>query len=1355
MRNQLLSVFIAFILYPGFIMGNDRQFSFDAFPYLDQLPSNSIRRVFQDSEGYIWFGTLDGLCRYDAYGVKMFRSDLNNPDLLTNNEILSIAEDHDNKLWIGTWEGLNILDRKTMKIKPFPHEAIRHTSVNALLCDSSGNMWIGCQNGLYKYNPKTSDMRSFSYKEHDLTTVSGTNINSVYEDAEKNIWIMTWKNGLSLYDRKTDTFKRFPPVGKNNNPFRLYQDKNLNYWLCTWNDGLFSFDPELASNQMYTSRPVGNNFSQDAFFSIVQDDKYGYLWLISLTGIHVLDIKSKENPVSINVSGYVKHTNNTFSEIIKDKNGHLWIGAFGDGPFLINLDKPAVKTYPLESIITKLGSYPRVVCILEDQDGLMWLGLDRKNGCFMDRKTNKSTLFSDIPALSEMDKLQINCIQRIESLDEYWIGYNNSAIDRIKKINGKINLVERFDMSLSAMGEFGTELIREDKEGNIWIVSDHQVMLKERGKTPSLVADIFYVSNIVFSENNEVWIASGQNGIFVFSKNNNNKYRQIAHYGKENFVLKTNNISALCGRPGGNIWIGTKDGRIIKYNIHTKSFEDQTTLCSMTGESILNILEDDMQNIWISSPKKITRFNTATEVSSYFATLDNSLLVNTFLPGSCFASHSGEVFFGGNKGFCSFLPEKENTSSNALNKVLISDIKVNNRSIYETGSRSQFDKSKLTINPTDKNIEIIFSSLDYISASKIQYAYQMEGVDNSWIFGSNRRFATYNNLEKGHYKFKVKCTDENGVWNESYTWLEVYKKPAFYETRWAYLLYFILFAAACIAIYKFFAYRMKMKNQLDISRIEKEKSEELTQTKLRYFTNISHELLTPLTIISCLIEEMRKHGNAPSREYSIMKSNINRLKRLLQQILDFRKVESGNLKLKVSEGDIVAFIRDICYQNFTPLIGDKQIKFAFSFNQPTIYSYFDADKIDKVVFNLLSNAFKYTDAGGEIQVSVNTITREQIQFVQVEVSDTGRGIAPEDLSEIFNRFFHNKLADFGESNGIGLSLTKELIELHHGTIKVESSLHVGTSFLFNIPQHENAYSMEEKAFSEALLMEEYEAYAEGENTEEQKKEQSPEYIKEDINLLIVEDNEDLRVVINNILSNRYNVFMAENGQEGLDFVQNNDVDIVVSDVMMPVLDGLELCRQIKNDVSTSHIEVLLLTAKNSIDDRIACYNAGADGYISKPFEIGILEAKINSLVKNKKQRYNEFKTNMELNISGMDYPSLDEVFLKNAMKCIEDHFSDYDYNLNKFAEDLNMSKASLYRKFKSLIGLSPIEFIRNVRLKHSCQLLKQQSGSISDVAYAVGFSDPKYFTSCFKNEFGVTPSEYIKANTSTELRPFD
>ena len=590
----------------------------------------------------------------------------------------------------------------------------------------------------------------------------------------------------------------------------------------------------------------------------------------------------------------------------------------------------------------------------------------------------------------------------------------------------------------------------------------------------------------------------------------------------------------------------------------------------------------------------------------------------------------------------------------------------------------------------------------------------------------------------------MKTTDTTGLWSNYIAEIQVSKEPAFYETWWAYMFYVVLVILSLYLFYRRMKRRLQLRHELKIAQIDREKSEELVQTKLRYFTNISHDLLTPLTIITCLIDDAEMTNGSRISQLSMIRSNVNKLRRLLQQILDFRKVESGNMKLSVSKSDIVSFIDDVCKVNFAPLIRKKSQTFTFSTEDKHLIAYFDRDKIDKIVSNLLSNACKYTSEGGEIKLIMKSYQNAEHTHLRIQVVDTGEGIAPDDLENIFERFYTANKGDESESNGIGLSLTKDLVELHHGTIEVESELTKGSTFTVDFPIDKDSYQENELITGETSVNDKKAAMIfEHEDLDESGVVEDAQ--TNDNHLLLVEDNEELLYLMEKILSRQYHVLVAKNGLEALDIIKDNEIDIIISDVMMPEMDGLELCRNIKSNLETSHIPVILLTAKNTAEDRIECYNAGADGYISKPFELKILEARINNFIIHKKSKQEEFRTNVEVDIDSLETSSIDKDFLDKVVSVIKSNMAEGDFDVVQLADALAVSKSSLYRKMKIATGLSPIEFIRNIRLKHGSQLLKNKSMSIAEVAYECGFSNPKYFATCFKEDFGVTPKEYQKS----------
>lgn len=623
----------------------------------------------------------------------------------------------------------------------------------------------------------------------------------------------------------------------------------------------------------------------------------------------------------------------------------------------------------------------------------------------------------------------------------------------------------------------------------------------------------------------------------------------------------------------------------------------------------------------------------------------------------------------------------------------------------------------------------------------------MDGVDDDWVYvRGDRQFAFYNQLPKGKRTFYLKTTDVNGLWSNYIAEVQVFKQPAFYETLWAYLFY-IVFTLLCLY---FFYHRMKrriqLRHELRIAQIDKEKSEELVQTKLRYFTNISHDLLTPLTIITCLIDDAEMTNGSRISQLTMIRSNVNKLRRLLQQILDFRKVESGNMKLSVSKSDVISFIDDVCKVNFTPLMRKKNQTFTFLTEDRHLMAYFDRDKLDKIVSNLLSNACKYTANGGDIKLIVDSYWESEYHHLRIQVVDTGEGIAPADLENVFKRFYTINKGDESESNGIGLSLTKDLVELHHGTINVESELGKGSTFTVDLPINKDSYQ-EDELISEHISVNgiNTDLILEKEELIDSKVGEGEDMQIADVHLLLVEDNEELLFLMEKILSKHYHVLIAKDGLEALNVIKDNEIDIIISDVMMPEMDGLEFCRALKSNLETSHIPIILLTAKNTVEDRIECYNAGADGYISKPFELKILEARINNFIMHKKNKQEEFRSNVEVNIDSLEPSSMDKEFLDKVISVIKSNMSEGDFDVVQLADALAVSKSSLYRKMKIATGLSPIEFIRNIRLKHGSQLLKDKSISVAEVAYECGFSNPKYFATCFKEEFGVTPKEYQKS----------
>ena len=891
---------------------------------------------------------------------------------------------------------------------------------------------------------------------------------------------------------------------------------------------------------------------------------------------------------------------------------------------------------------------------------------------------------------------------------------------------------------------------RVDSNHNLWVGTTKGILVKPAKEKILQDTKFPFVDIIGIREGKDgsLWISTRKQGVYnaKISSDLTLEEKNLRNLKTHAEGVISDNIGAICVDDNGLVWMGSQDGDVFTYDPQTNKVENLSDMFDMLEEGIFNIITDQLGHIWISTNKRVIEYDPKNGGIMDYSTMTD-VMVNSFMPNSYYKTRSGKILYGGNKGISVFTPYDHLSDNPRRIRTMVSDVKIDGVSslLEKNNQRFNLRSQIISLNAGDKNIEIDFSSLNYAFPDKIKYAYKMDGVDDDWVYvRGDRQFAFYNQLPKGKRTFYLKTTDVNGLWSNYIAEVQVFKQPAFYETLWAYLFY-IVFTLLCLYLfYHRMKRRIQLRHELRIAQIDKEKSEELVQTKLRYFTNISHDLLTPLTIITCLIDDAEMTNGSRISQLTMIRSNVNKLRRLLQQILDFRKVESGNMKLSVSKSDVISFIDDVCKIHFTPLMRKKNQTFTFLTEDRHLMAYFDRDKLDKIVSNLLSNAYKYTANGGNIKLIVDSYWESENHHLRIQVVDTGEGIAPADLENVFKRFYTINKGDESESNGIGLSLTKDLVELHHGTINVESELGKGSTFTVDLPINKDSYQ-EDELISEHIsangintdLILEKEALADsqvGEDTQ-----------IADVHLLLVEDNEELLFLMEKILSKHYHVLIAKDGLEALNVIKDNEIDIIISDVMMPEMDGLEFCRALKSNLETSHIPIILLTAKNTVEDRIECYNAGADGYISKPFELKILEARINNFIMHKKNKQEEFRSNVEVNIDSLEPSSIDKEFLDKVISVINSNMSEGDFDVVQLADALAVSKSSLYRKMKLATGLSPIEFIRNIRLKHGSQLLKDKSISVAEVAYECGFSNPKYFATCFKEEFGVTPKEYQKS----------
>lgn len=1103
-----------------------------------------------------------------------------------------------------------------------------------------------------------------------------------------------------------------------------------------------------------------SSLSDNIVYDIAEDINTHTLWVGTRSGLSILRLDESSSFINYK-SGKSDYRipSDEVNSIMRDSQKNMWIGAIGGGVLMADTRQPAFALHTLNFGDEDIP-VTSVRTLFADSDQNLWIGVGTYGLARREYVTGELKMYSHIPEFSGVKDLPslFAVVQRKKSGD-IWFGMYNGGIYVYRKGEKVKHLTTKNSAFLTSDC---VSALYEDYEGNCWVGTRGGIGVRLSDGTDyrfetmnfndSLSAGWIYVRDIVQDMDNSVWLATSNFGVIHITGDvRQPSTLKYENYSFHNRKLITNTVLCMHIDRFGRLWAGTEGGGLYLYNRSTGQFEEKTRTYSIPGDVIVSIEEDKSGNLWLGTVSGLVKLYVAAvgnDFSTRIYTSADGLQDNFIVNSSC--SRDGELFFGGHKGYNSFFPDKMEIPSQETN-FLITDIKIFNHSFKNLPVELQQKISPVMPTYTSKielpykynNFSIEFAALTYKNPELNRYAYRLQNFDRDWQYtDADRRFAYYNNLPSGTYTFQLKATNENGEWSGYVREFTVVVLPPFWATWWAYLLYMVLVLVIGVLIYRTIKKRILLQNALRLREMEKAKAEELNHAKLQFFTNITHELLTPLTIISATVDELKTQAPSHNDLYTVMNSNIQRLIRLLQQILEFRKAETGNLKLRVSPGDLAAFVRTGT-ESFKPLVKKRKIHFSLLCDPESIVGYFDIDKLDKIMYNLLSNAAKYNKEDGFIQVTLS-YDEEDREFVLLRVKDNGKGISREKQATLFKRFYEGDYRKFNTiGTGIGLSLTKDLVTLHGGTISVESEVDHGTEFIVRIPI-ERSYYDEEQIDDEVISLRQ--TAIDYEDTPEDVIAEVQELATKANSILLVEDNEELLNLMTKLLGREYNVFTAENGKEGIIVLENEDVDLIVSDIMMPEMDGIEFCKYVKGHLEISHIPVILLTAKNKEEDRAEAYEIGADAFISKPFNLTVLHARIRNLLKYKARMAHDFKNQIVFEVKDLNYTSLDEDFIQRAINCVNNHLEDPNFDQAQFADEMLTSKSTLYKKLKSLAGLNTSSFIRNVRLKAACRIMEEKGINIrvSELAYAVGFNDPKYFSSCFKKEFGMLPSEYIE-----------
>lgn len=955
---------------------------------------------------------------------------------------------------------------------------------------------------------------------------------------------------------------------------------------------------------------------------------------------------------------------------------------------------------------------------------MFWFTQERYGVCIYDAATDRLRHYTDCPKAGMLPLGNVTNLTASKMEGSVWgVLYPfSSSIVRLHQDNMEISQEIRINLNEVVRQPGHVVSMLEDKKQDLWIGTNRGLFVYRTGtgNLEMIDSELGSVNGIVQANDGKIWFAVADKGL-GFMKND----------GQYELFPSAKDFMCMDVSSDGKLWLGTGLGEVLQFDTQLKTLSDHSMSCGMKGDFINQIVVDTYNHIWIVTNQMLKEYNPNNGAYRSYATNDLQLSLSRFMEKSVYYDRkAGEIFFGGVSGFISIAPSQALESIPEQIATHITDMRVKGKSIRKEISPG----NSIRLSPDSQDLEISFSTLSYCGLEQIRYTYRLVGVDKDWIYlnpGENKAF--YNKLSKGTYTFQVKATDKNGLWSNQITELEIYRLPAFYETWWAYLIY-ICISLGLIALF-FYLYIRQMKRENNKKLVD-----EMTQLKLRYFTNVSHELLSPLAVLSCLAGSIRSSDKEDKKYVDMMLANIKRLKALLQQILDLRRIDNKKMELSVSYGDVLAFLKELCKDSFSIMMSEKQINFSLVAEEDSVKGFFDRDKLDKIVSNLLSNAYKYTPSGKSVFLSVGTKYAGGHEYLVLKVGDEGIGISSKEQDKIFVRFYNNKNSKPGLSNGIGLSLTKELVELHHGHIALKSALGKGSTFTIEIPLDKECYLSDEYCkMSEPVLSETSELEPSGE-----------ENLRE--TLLLVEDNRELLYLMKDIFAEDYRVLMAENGREAWESIRKNGVNIVVSDIMIPEMDGIELCRHIKNDTATSHIIVVLLTAQISMENEITSYELGADDYVSKPFEPDVLKVRLKNLLNKRKQIQANSKNNPSIGmISKIDFTSLDEQLIEKAIKVVERNLSEPEFDVVALASELGMSRSTLARKIKGITGKTPLDFIKDIKMKHACQMLKNKRMSIAEVVVALGYNDHKYFAASFREVYGMTPSEYQKKAEEIEI----
>jgi signal transduction histidine kinase/ligand-binding sensor domain-containing protein/CheY-like chemotaxis protein/AraC-like DNA-binding protein len=1362
------------------------EINFKHISYKEGLVQSPISGFLQDDKGFIWFGNLKGLTRYDGYEFKVYAHDESDENSISHNRvnvvyqdsrkniwvgtanglnlynrysetftdidvreikggrnyISSIVEDNSGNLWIGTLGGLKLLDKKNQKLLDLPKkdnkQALIYEPIYSLFIDKKNIIWVGTSEGLRKFNPNLKRFEQLPSSFLEKANFLNSRILVTKEDVQGNLWFGTEISGVFKYDRKLNRVTNYLNSPENNNSLSSNWVRDIlvvdhqTIWFATRN-GISSLNTKSNKFINYQHDPLDpNSLNDNAVWSLMKD-RASCIWIGTFgSGINFY-YKGNSNFQNIGESiGNTMGLNGALvNALTEDKDGTLWVGTLGGGLNHINLEQNTSKNY---AVRTK-NSYKSVSVksLADDGKGNLWIGTSEGISLFNKQTKNLTSLSSPLFDIKTSKSLILTLLPDREGV---WAGTNGGGLCYILP-NGDTPVI-----------------LQEKQPSTGWISGQNR-------KQQKLYLTDNFVSAIIKDKKGNLWIGT-QNGLNYYDVKENKIKEQYRKYRDIKYQLSNSNITTLFFDSKERLWVGTEGGGLNYFDRKTKRFYAITKSIGLQDEVVQAVVEDQSNNLWVSTDLgifnlKFKRFSVPfnkndIEIINYSA--NDGLISNQFSTNAGLILKSKKIVFGGRNGLSIFYPHKIIKNTFAP-KVVITKFLVNNKDVT-IGTEGAILKKSIT--ETDEievaynqaNLSFQFSGLNFINPYKNEYAYKLDRflTQSDWQSLGNQREVNFANLSTGTYYFQLKAANNDGVWGGEIKTLKIRVLPPWWFTWWAYLIYITIFLIIAVVVIRFLRNRALLKRNLYLEHLHNERQQELYQMKLDFFTNISHEIRTPLTLIlgplEKIISDEQQHKYA--KQLHLIKTNAERLMKLVTELLDFRKAEDGHTKIYFTYQDIIPFCEEI-YQSFQSLAAEKHILYQFNTPKEPLFIYFDKNQLEKVIINLLSNAFKFTPDNGKITLNINHHLNDT-NWIEISVVDNGKGIPKDKQDKLFESFF--QVDDNGRHNigsGIGLALAKSIVEMHKGKIKVSSNETSErlTTFTISLQIGRN-HLQESEIVSEAVFKEDFKPTIQYDFQPLTEDVNSIKRKHKKYQLLIAEDNDDVRKLLVDTLIDDYHIVNFSNGLLAMQHLQNELPDLIISDVMMPEMDGITFCSQVKKQESTSHIPFILLTAKASVTHQVDGLSNGADVYLSKPFSPQVLALNIKNLLKAQEVMREKFSQKMVLQPSNLSVVTPEEKFINKLLQIIEDKMGDPDFDVNVLVNEIGMSRTVLYKKVQSLTNFAVADLIKQMRLKKAAELFKQTTFSISEVAYMVGFNDRKHFSKEFKKQFDLTPSEYIASN---------